>query len=144
MIRYALVCEAGHSFESWFRSSADFDAQSRRGLVDCPHCGSTRIAKQIMAPAIRSAPETEAVLQPVVKPDPRQAELQQMMRKFRAFVEQNAENVGSGFAEEARKIHYGETGERAIYGQATPNEIRSLHEEGVEVAPLPILPDDHH
>jgi hypothetical protein len=144
MIRYALACDAGHSFESWFRSSDDFDVQARRGLVACPHCGSPRVSKQIMAPAIRPSPDGEIAARSVVMPDPKQAEFQQMMRAFRQFVEQNAENVGGDFAEEARKIHYGETEERAIYGQATPAEVRSLHEEGVEVAPLPILPDEHH
>jgi hypothetical protein len=141
MIRYALACAAGHAFESWFRSSQDFDMQSKRGLVSCPHCGSSRVEKQIMAPAVKSAQEAEKS-QPVVLADPRDAEMRQFMRAYRQFVETNAEPVGDKFAEEARKIHYGESEERAIYGAATPTEVRELREEGVEVAPVPVLPDE--
>jgi hypothetical protein len=144
MIRYALICDAGHSFECWFRSSDDFEMQARRGLVDCPNCGSPRISKQVMAPAIRSAPDADAGARPVMMPDSKQAEMRQMVRAFRQFLEQNAENVGGGFAEEARKIHLGEAEERAIYGQATPAEVHSLREEGVEVGPLPVFPDEYH
>lgn len=143
MIRYALSCDAGHGFESWFRASDDFDRQVKRGLVSCPHCDSVVITKQIMAPAVqaKSARETPA---PVALADPRDAEMRRVLRAYRQFVEQNAENVGQAFAEEARKIHYGETEERAIYGAATPSEVSALIEEGVEVAPLPLLPDDRN
>lgn len=143
MIRYALACEAGHAFESWFRSSDDFDTQSKRRLVGCPHCGSSRVEKQIMAPAVKSAAEAEKT-QPVALADPRDTEMRQFMRAYRQFVETNAEHVGDKFAEEARKIHYGETEERAIYGAATPTEVRELREEGVEVAPVPVLPDERN
>lgn len=143
MIRYALACEAGHAFESWFRSSDDFDAQSKRGFVSCPHCGSVRIEKQIMAPAVRTREEPEAK-RPVALADPRDAEMRRLLSAYRRFVEENAEHVGDKFAEEARKIHYGETKERAIYGEATPSEVRELTEEGVEVAPIPMLPDDRN
>lgn len=143
MIRYALACEAGHAFESWFRSSQDFDTQSKRGLVSCPHCGSVRVEKQIMAPAVQSAPEREKS-QPVALADPRDAEMRKLLGAYRQFIEKNAEHVGDKFAEEARKIHYGETDERAIYGEATPSEVRELREEGVEVAPIPILPDERN
>lgn len=142
MIRYALACEAGHAFESWFGSSADFDTQSKRGLVNCPHCGSARVEKQIMAPAVKHAGQEAA--HPVALADPRDAEMRQFMRAYRQFVETNAEHVGDKFAEEARKIHYGESDERAIYGAATPSEVRELRDEGVEVAPLPILPDERN
>lgn len=142
MIRYALACEAGHAFESWFRSSDDFDTQAKRGLVSCPHCGSTRVEKQIMAPAVKSA--GEEVARPVALADPRDAEMRNLLRAYRQFVEKNAEHVGDRFAEEARKIHFGESDERAIYGEATPSEVRELREEGVEVAPLPILPDERN
>lgn len=142
MIRYALACEAGHAFESWFASSNDFDIQSKRGLVSCPHCGTSRVEKQIMAPAVKHA-DPEAA-RPVALADPRDAEMRKLMRAYRQFVETNAEHVGDRFAEEARKIHYGESDERAIYGDATPSEVRELREEGVEVAPLPILPDDRN
>ncbi|CAN1529113.1 Protein of unknown function DUF1178 [Rhabdaerophilaceae bacterium] len=143
MIRYALACESGHAFESWFRSSDDFDQQAKRGLVGCPHCKSVKVSKQIMAPAVRLPAEPE-VATPVALSDPRDVEMRQFLRAYRQFVEQNAENVGLAFAEEARKIHYGETEERAIYGAATPSDVQALYEEGVEVAPLPLLPDDRH
>jgi hypothetical protein len=143
MIRYALVCEAGHAFESWFRASDDFDTQSRRGLISCPQCGAIRISKQIMAPAVKLAPASEKPAA-VALADPRDAAMRQMLRSVRQFVENNAEHVGDKFAEEARKIHFGETEERAIYGAATPTELRELREEGVEVAPLPILPDERN
>ncbi|MBN8533712.1 MAG: DUF1178 family protein [Rhizobiales bacterium] len=142
MIRYALACEAGHAFESWFRASDDFETQSKRGLISCPQCGSVRVTKQIMAPAVRSIGKEAA--QSVALADPRDAEMRQFMRAYRQFVENNAEHVGDKFAEEARKIHYGETEERAIYGAATPTEVRELREEGVEVAPVPILPDERN
>jgi hypothetical protein len=142
MIRYALACEAGHAFESWFRASDDFDTQSKRGLVACPQCGSTRVEKQIMAPAIRSTEPEKP--QPVALADPRDAEMRQLLRAYRSFIESNAEHVGEKFAEEARKIHFGESDERAIYGEATPTEIRELREDGVEVAPVPVLPDDRN
>lgn len=142
MIRYALACEAGHAFESWFRSSDDFDTQSRRGLVSCPHCGSGRVGKQIMAPALKGARKEAAA--PVALADPRDAEMRQVLRAYRNFIETNAEHVGDKFAEEARKIHFGECDGRAIYGEATPGEIRELREESVEVAPVPILPDERN
>ncbi|MGL5446987.1 MAG: DUF1178 family protein [Rhabdaerophilum sp.] len=142
MIRYALICEAGHAFESWFGSSSAFDTQSKRGLVSCPHCGSVQVEKQIMAPAIKHAEQETA--RPVALADPRDAEMRQFMRAYRQFVETHAEHVGDKFAEEARKIHFGESDERAIYGEATPSEVLELREEGVEVAPLPILPDERN
>jgi hypothetical protein len=143
MIRYALACEAGHAFESWFRSSLDFDRQAKRELVACPQCGSARVEKQIMAPAVRLRDEPEAK-RPVALADPRDAAMRQMFRAYRQFIQENAEPVGDKFAEEARKIHYGETEERAIYGEATPAEVRELTEEGIEVAPVPVLPDDRN
>lgn len=142
MIRYALACPAGHAFESWFRSSADFDAQARRGFVCCPECGSPRIEKQIMAPAVRTGEATAA--RPVMLADPREAEMRRVLQAYRQFVEAHAEPVGDRFAEEARRIHYGETEARAIYGAATAADVHALLEEGVEVAPLPILPNEQH
>lgn len=142
MIRYALRCDQGHSFESWFRDSAAYDAQAERGLVSCPYCGSITVEKQIMAPAIASTEAEKTV--PVAMADGRDREMREMMRAFRQMVEANTEDVGKGFADEARKIHYGEVEHRAIRGEASPAEVRELREEGVEVAPLPILPDDRN
>ncbi|MCA3623543.1 MAG: DUF1178 family protein [Methylobacterium sp.] len=143
MIRYALACEAGHAFESWFRSSEDYDSQARRGFVACPHCGSARVEKQIMAPAVRVREEPQT-MRPVALAEPRDAAMRQMFRAYRRFIEENAEAVGDKFAEEARKIHYGETEERAIYGEASAAEVKELTEEGIEIAPLPVLPDERN
>lgn len=140
MIRYALQCEAGHEFESWFPDSASYDKQRKRGLIACPHCQSTRVEKQIMAPALASKKEKPA--QTVAMIGEKERELRQMIQALHSHMRENAENVGDNFAEEARKIHYGETEERAIYGAATPPEAKALIEEGIPVLPVPALPDD--
>ena len=131
MIVYNLRCRNGHEFEGWFRDSAAFDAQSADGKLSCPACNSRRIEKAIMAPAVTgSEREPEQA-----KPDARQ--MRQFMTGLRKYIQENAEYVGVNFAEEARKIHYGETAERHIYGETTVEEARELVEEGVDVAPLP-------
>jgi hypothetical protein len=134
VIRYALLCEQHHPFEAWFASSVAYDEQAERGLVECPFCGSARVAKQIMAPAVagtrRNAPSPEAA-----------AKLQSMMMetasKVRAHVEATFDNVGDAFAREARAIHEGDSEARPIYGRATPDEVRDLKADGVPCAPLP-------
>ncbi|MCZ8185172.1 MAG: DUF1178 family protein [Beijerinckiaceae bacterium] len=147
MIRYALICDAGHAFESWFRDSESFDRQARRGQVNCPTCHSARVSKQIMAPAVATRKEEAGQAetgQPMVMPAAPDAEIRQMLRALRAQIEANAEHVGPRFAEEARKIHYGETEERAIYGTTSVKEAAALHEEGIEVLPIPVLPDERN
>lgn len=139
MIRYALQCEAAHAFDSWFRDSDAFDAQVSAGQLNCPICGSRSIVKQIMAPAVAVHDQEP---QPVVAPGSKDHEIRAILRAFRQHLEANAENVGAEFADEARKIHYGETDERAIYGVTSPDEARALGEEGIEVLPVPVLPDD--
>ncbi len=145
MIHYDLICDMGHAFDGWFRNSAAFDEQAGKGLVACSVCGSAKVDKQLMAPGIpvkanrRDAPAKKMVAGPV---DPKLAQLMQMMREMRRHVEENAENVGERFAEEARKIHYEETEHRGIYGQASPDEAKALIEEGIVVHPLPRLPED--
>lgn len=145
MIRYDLICDKGHEFDGWFSDSDAFEKQAKRGFVECTLCGSAKVRKQVMAPNIgaksnkKAASTQKMVAGPV---DPRMAAMMQMMREMRAHVEKNAENVGDKFAEEARKIHYGEKEERGIYGQATRNEAVELIEEGIEVHPLPVLPED--
>lgn len=131
MIVYRLNCNKGHSFEGWFRDSAAFDDQSKDGKLVCPVCESRKITKAPMAPAVRGAKEA-------AKSAP--AELRKMaqfMTGLRKYVMENAEYVGPRFAEEARKIHYGETDDRHIYGEATLKEAKELIEEGVDVAPIP-------
>lgn len=145
MIRYDLQCEKGHEFDGWFSNSGAYDQQVKRHLVECVVCGSAKIAKQIMAPGIPAkANRKSEVATPMVagSVDPRAQMMLQMMREFRAHVEKTTENVGTNFAEEARKIHYNETKQRGIIGHATPDEARELVEEGIEVHPLPVLPED--
>ena len=145
MIRYDLQCDKGHAFDAWFSNSDAYDQQVERHLVECAVCGSARIEKQIMAPGIASKAnrKSESATAMVAGPvDPRAQVMLQMMREFRAHVEKTTENVGTRCAEEARKIHYNETKHRGIIGHATPTEARELVEEGIEVHPLPILPED--
>jgi hypothetical protein len=144
MIRYDLICEKGHEFDGWFSDSEAFEKQQKRGFVECTVCGSAKIQKQLMAPRLRAKANSKAEGQKMVAGggDPRLAAMMQMMREVRAHVEKNAENVGDKFAEEARKIHYGEKEERGIYGNATHDEAKSLIEEGIDVHPLPRLPED--
>ena len=133
MIKYQLLCDADHAFEGWFRDSADYDAQSEDGLIECPACGSESVRKAVMAPSIsrRSAGSRESRLAEVKHDLVRAAE------RARNFVENNFDYVGEKFPEEARKIHYGEEKERGIFGEATGKEVREMLEEGVQIAPLP-------
>lgn len=140
MIRYALECEAGHAFESWFRDSEAFDRQARAGHVTCAVCGSVNVGKQIMAPAVSTREEAAPV--PVVHPADQARHMRLMLKALKSHLQANAENVGVDFAAEARKIHLGEAEERAIYGVATPREARELNEEGIEVVSLPDFPED--
>ena len=140
MIHYTLSCEKAHSFEGWFRSSEDFDAQVARKLVSCPVCQSVEIGKGLMAPSVATARVREERKTMVMESAHREA-----MAKLRAMVAEiraGTEDVGERFAEEARKIHYGEADARGIIGQTTPAEANALLEEGIEIAPLPILPED--
>ncbi|NWG72090.1 MAG: DUF1178 family protein [Parvularculaceae bacterium] len=131
MIKYQLRCDGDHEFEGWFRNSADFDIQAADGTLSCPACGSAKIGKAIMAPAVASS---EAKAQRVS--DMRRA-IAEAAARARAYVERNFDYVGDRFPEEARKIHYGESNPRGIYGEASGAEVKALIEEGVEVAPLP-------
>jgi hypothetical protein len=136
MIRYALHCEEGHDFESWFGSAAAFEDLKARGLLSCAVCGGNRIEKALMTPgvALRAASETpEGALR---TPD---SEVEQAIAALRREIEANSEYVGMNFAAEARKMHDGDTPGRAIHGEARPDEARKLIEDGVPVAPLPFL-----
>ena len=157
MIRYALQCERGHAFESWFQSSSAYDSQVRRKLVNCPACGSAKVEKAIMAPRIVGKKGRDsAVPAPVAAPAEvaatpstpllmaQERELRAKLRELRDHIVKNADNVGERFPNEARKMHYGDIEHRPIYGEASPDEARSLIEEGVEVSPLPVLPDDRN
>ncbi|ATC23794.1 DUF1178 family protein [Caulobacter vibrioides] len=135
MIKYALRCDRTHEFEGWFGSSADYDDQAARGLVECPVCGSTGVSKQIMAPAVAGT-KAQRSTEPVVDPKMREM-MMTAMGEVRRHVEENFDYVGDAFAKEARAIHEGSSEERGIYGEASPAEVKALVEDGVKVVPLP-------
>ena len=127
MIVFDLQCSGdGHVFEAWFRSGADFDDQSAKGLVQCPMCGSAEVAKAPMAPSVGRKNN-------VVSTSP-----VEMLAKLQTEMLRNSEWVGDRFADEARAMHIGETEPRAVHGQATPEQASSLVDEGVPIAPLPL------
>ena len=147
MIKFALACDKGHGFESWFPDGAAYQKQARRGLIACPQCGSTRVEKAIMAPAVVGAgrPEREPSAEAPVAValiDERQRALREAVRNLRREIEANTDDVGAKFPEIARAIHTGEAPKRAIRGQASRAEVEALLEEGVGVLPMPFAPDD--
>jgi hypothetical protein len=157
MIRYALRCDHDHAFESWFQSSSTYESQVKRKLVSCPICGSMKVEKAIMAPRIvgkkgreRAAPtpsEPAEILPPATSTPlvmAQERELRAKLKELRDHIVKNADNVGESFPNEARKMHYGEIEHRPIYGEASPDEARALIDEGVEVSPLPVLPEDRN
>ena len=158
MIRYTLVCGRGHEFESWFARSSAYDKQAKRGLVGCPVCGATKVEKAIMAPRLarkdkstpivapveQAAPAPAATPAPVAMISPQEKEFRAKLKELRDHLTANADNVGKKFPEEARKMHYGEIEHRSIYGEATPEDAKALHEEGIEFHSLPILPDERN
>jgi hypothetical protein len=167
MIRYSLICEQKHDFEIWFKNSADYDKQAKRGLVTCPACGSEKVEKALMAPSLgrgsrKGAAAPAAEIAPPEAPaateaaspaenktavamvSPQERELRAKLKELREHLIKNADNVGAKFPEEARKMHYGESEHRSIYGEASPQEAKELLEEGVELHPLPVLPDERN
>jgi hypothetical protein len=156
MIRYALRCERDHTFESWFQSSSAFDSQVKRKLVTCPVCGSAKVEKAIMAPQIVSKKRRESTAPaPAQAPDApspgptplmmaQESKLRAKLKELRDHIIKNADNVGDSFPNEARKMHYGEIEHRPIYGEASADEARALIDEGIEVSPLPVLPEDRN
>ncbi len=163
MIRYALVCDKGYAFESWFADSAAYDKQAKRGLVTCPHCGSAKVEKAIMAPRLATSKKRKAPIEapavpkapaaalapaassaPVAMVSPQEREFRAKLKELRDHLVKNADHVGAKFPEEARKMHYGEIEHRSIYGEASPDEAKELVEEGIEVHPLPVLPDERN
>ena len=145
MIRYELQCDRGHGFDGWFRDSASYERQAEASLLSCPQCGSVKVGKAVMAPHIaKSRPQPPEAARPPPKPDPRAEALPALFRRIREKVAAHAEYVGERFPEEARRIHYEETEPRGIYGEASLEEAKSLHEEGIEVFPLPPLPEERN
>jgi hypothetical protein len=137
MIKYALACDHDHAFEGWFGSSSDYDDQAARGLLECPLCASKTVRKQIMSPAVAGTKAQKAAPEP-------SAQMREMMMtamgEVRRQVEENFDYVGDSFAKEARDIHEGKSEERGIYGEASPQEVKALVEDGVKIAPLPPAP----
>lgn len=152
MIRYSLVCDAAHGFDCWFPSSDSYDEQVARGFITCPECGSSSVAKAVMAPRVarkdRPAPAAlpvpAAAEAPVAMISEPERKLREMIKALHAHVAATSEHVGDRFAEEARKIHYGEAEGRSIHGQTSLDEARALIDEGIDVAPLPPLPDERN
>ena len=161
MIRYALACDKGHVFESWFQNSAVYDTQVKAALITCPVCNSAKVEKTLMAPGIvgakkragappaspsspRPAADTADTATPVAMMSPQEQEFRKKLKELRDHLTKNADYVGQKFPEEARKMHYGEVEHRSIYGEATPDQAKDLHEEGIEFHPLPVLPDERN
>ena len=162
MIRYALICNKSHEFESWFQNSDAFANQAKRGLVTCPVCGSEKVEKALMTPQLKRtdkgkgrdappmvasapvAPDAPAENVPVAIMSNEEKQFRTKLKELRDHLTKNADNVGQKFPEEARKMHYGEIEHRSIYGEASPDEAQALQEEGVEFHPLPVLPDERN
>ena len=164
MIKYQLICDKSHEFEGWFGDSAAFESQQEAGLLTCPVCGSADVRRALMAPNLAS-PKTRktdlAEQQPSAQPEPqtqapqqasaaltpaaarKMQELMSEMRALQTKIREECRDVGNDFAEEARKIHYGEVEPEGIYGQATAEEREALDEEGIEIMDMPWLPKDN-
>lgn len=140
MIRFNLRCDADHEFDGWFASNDGFEEQRRRGFVVCPQCQSNKVEKALMAPQVSTGRTRDAIA--VSTLDETRKAVFAEMKKLRDAVTRKGENVGPRFAEEARKIHYGEADTRLVYGEADRDQIEGLLDEGIAVAPLPVLPED--
>jgi hypothetical protein len=151
MIHYDLKCGQDHAFDGWFKDSAAFERLAKRGLLECPECGDTKVTRALMRPAVA---RREALPAPVVAPATPQlptppaevagarlpAHMRAMLQRMRAEVEKHCDYVGPQFAEEARKIHRGESDKRGIYGEASPEQAEALADEGIEVSRIPWVP----
>jgi hypothetical protein len=161
MIRYALACDKVHVFESWFQNSAAYDTQVKAALITCPVCNSAKVEKTLMAPGVvgakkragappaspsspRPAADTADTATPVAMMSPQEQEFRKKLKELRDHLTKNADYVGQKFPEEARKMHYGDIEHRSIYGDASPDQAKELHEEGIEFHPLPVLPDERN
>jgi hypothetical protein len=152
VIRYALTCDKRHGFESWFKSSKAYDDQVARGLLVCPQCGSAKVEKAMMAPTVARRQRRERSARapadkdksPVALLSEHERELRGKLKELREQLIKNADYVGPQFAEEARKMHYGEIEHRSIYGEASPEEAASLLDDGIEFHPLPYLPNERN
>lgn len=153
MIHYQLRCEQTHEFDGWFKDSATFDRQAKRGLVECPICGDTKVTRALMAPAVSTRdtarvveveqppqPEAQPPAPPAPPPQRMPAQMFAILQRMRAEVEKNCDYVGPEFADEARRMHRGETDKRGIYGETTKDEAEALADEGIEISSIPWVP----
>ena len=140
MIRFALICARGHDFDAWFGSGDSYDEQIEAHAVTCPCCGSAQVKKAPMAPAVKRGKPAPSASSAAGN----RKQTFAFLKGLRAHLEANAEHVGPAFPEEARKMHYGESEARSIYGEASLEEAKALHEEGIPAVPLPKLPEDHN
>lgn len=134
MIQFSLICDNGHSFDSWFKSAEAFEKLNLAGMVSCSLCGSVQVEKAIMAPRVRTSKQQTPSLKAENSP------AQQALKELRSYVEKNSDYVGADFAKEARDIHEGNSPERSIFGEAKPEEAKKLLEDGIPVTPLPFSP----
>jgi len=165
MIKYALICDQGHTFESWFSNAEGYETQVKRGFVECPTCQTKQVSKAMMAPSVSTSRRKEAIAaqtaaiqaqaasppaaaaapepaRPVALLDESQQALRAMVRELHEKLTENSTDVGDRFASEARDMQSGDTPLRAIHGRATLEEAKALIEDGVPVMPLPSLPDE--
>ena len=140
MIRYALACDQGHEFDAWFGSISSYDEQIEARAVICPSCGSAEVHKAPMAPAVKKRKAEPSA----ARAEGERRRTYAFLKDLKAHLKTNAEHVGPAFPEEARKMHYGETEARSIYGEATVAEAKALKDEGIPALPLPPLPDDQN
>jgi hypothetical protein len=150
MIHYALRCGQSHGFDGWFKDSASFEKQAKRGLIECPECGGTDVERALMAPAVA---KRESLPVPIAAPAPPAApasaekaatvvpaKMLAALQRMRAEVEKHCDYVGPDFADQARAMHRGEVEPKGIYGETTDEQAESLAEEGIEVAKIPWVP----
>jgi len=164
MIKYSLICDQSHEFESWFPGAEAYETQVKRGFVECPFCQSKKVAKALMAPNVATSRKRRATLAqdagqasaaaarvaepaspaPMALLDDKQREMRSMIRELHRKLTENSTDVGENFPKEARAMHEGEAPQRSIHGKATLEEAKALAEEGIPVLPLPSPPDERN
>lgn len=137
MIHFKLICHEAHEFDGWFRNNADFEKQQKTNFLTCPTCGSGKIEKMLMTPAVTGTKKRFSM-----GLNEKQRTMLENIQNFTRQMRANADYVGDQFSEEARKIHFGETKPRTIYGEASNEEVESLLNDGIDIIPLPELPED--
>lgn len=145
MIHYQLRCDRSHDFDGWFNDSASFEKQAKRGLIECPECGGTKVERALMAPAVAKRDSLPVPVTPPPQPVPEKAvrvpaQMLAVLQRMRAEIEKHCDYVGPDFADQARAMHRGEAEAKPIYGETTEEQAESLADEGIEVAKIPWVP----